>query len=55
MLTVQQIDIIYERAFAKLQKINGNAEHFWYAFHICQRLLDYKHKKINAKYAHLDK
>lgn len=51
-LTVEEIDRIYDRAFAKLKTMRGNANYWFYAINVCQRLLDYKMSKINKKYAH---
>jgi hypothetical protein len=45
-LTVDEIQKIYDRAFAKLQTIKGKPEFFDYAINVCQRLLNYKYKKI---------
>lgn len=51
-LTVEEIDRIYDRAFAKLKTMRGNANYWFYAINVCQRLLDYKMSKINQKYSH---
>ena len=48
-LTVEQIQVIYDRAFEKLKTLKGNAEFYDYAIRICQRILNWKVAKIMAK------
>lgn len=50
-LSSDQVQIVYDRAFAKLQTLKGQTEFFSYAINVCQRLLNYKMSKINSKYS----